>query len=209
MGNTDIEDALQRLDKLTQEEARMANAEHLRIAHNIEGGMIRVSEGVQDVGRGVPDVGDRVKGVHHEVQDVDKKVQDVRDTVQDVSDGIQDVRNSVQDVGEGVQGVQQAVQGVDDKVDQFNRESSNAITLPLMFNPHKSSQGTTSDRASKLGSLLQIHPQTITLLATLNIKEQPNGSFAAQFSINGNLLVLYCGYMENMCSSYHSPCHQV
>jgi len=131
MGNTDIKDALQRLDKLTQEEARMANAEHLRIVHNVEGRMIRVSEGVQDVGRGVQDVGDRVKGVHHEVQDVDKKVQDVRDTVQDVSDGIQDVRNSFQDVGEGVQGVQQAVQDVDDKVDQLNRESSNAIALDL------------------------------------------------------------------------------
>ena len=35
-GRTDLEDALKRLDKLTQEEARMAAAQLLKIAHNIE-----------------------------------------------------------------------------------------------------------------------------------------------------------------------------
>jgi hypothetical protein len=35
-GNRDVEDALQKLDTLTQEEARMAQAELRRIAHNIE-----------------------------------------------------------------------------------------------------------------------------------------------------------------------------
>ena len=35
-GNTDIEDSLQRLDKLTLEEAQMASAELLRITHGIE-----------------------------------------------------------------------------------------------------------------------------------------------------------------------------
>jgi len=32
----DLEDALKRLDKLTQEEARMAAAQLLKIAHNVE-----------------------------------------------------------------------------------------------------------------------------------------------------------------------------
>ena len=36
VGNTDIEDSLQRLDKLTQEEARMANAESLKVIHNVD-----------------------------------------------------------------------------------------------------------------------------------------------------------------------------
>jgi hypothetical protein len=35
IGNTDIEDSLEKLDKLTQEEARMASAEQLKIAHGI------------------------------------------------------------------------------------------------------------------------------------------------------------------------------
>lgn len=36
VGKTDIEDSLERLDKLTHEEARMASAELLKIAHSIE-----------------------------------------------------------------------------------------------------------------------------------------------------------------------------
>jgi hypothetical protein len=36
VGRTDIEDALRRLDKLTQEEARMATAEGLKATHGID-----------------------------------------------------------------------------------------------------------------------------------------------------------------------------
>ena len=36
MGNTEIEDALQGLDKLTREEARMASAELLRMTHDVD-----------------------------------------------------------------------------------------------------------------------------------------------------------------------------
>jgi hypothetical protein len=38
IGKKDIEDALKRLDKLTQEEARMAAAENLRLSHIILNG---------------------------------------------------------------------------------------------------------------------------------------------------------------------------
>jgi len=34
-GRTDLEDAVKKLDRLTQEEARMALAEVLRITHNV------------------------------------------------------------------------------------------------------------------------------------------------------------------------------
>jgi hypothetical protein len=56
VGDTDIEDSLQKLDKLTQEEARMASAEQLRIAHSIEGKVVGVDERVQGVGDDVQDV---------------------------------------------------------------------------------------------------------------------------------------------------------
>ena len=55
-GRKDIEDALLRLDKLTQEEARMAAAEALKIARGID----------DKVG----DVHDRVKGVDSKVGSV-------------------------------------------------------------------------------------------------------------------------------------------
>ena len=44
-GRTDLEDALKRLDKLTQEEARMAAAQLLKITHNIENKITRVIDG--------------------------------------------------------------------------------------------------------------------------------------------------------------------
>jgi hypothetical protein len=39
LGRNDVEDALKRLDKLTQEEARMATAEVLKITRGIDGNM--------------------------------------------------------------------------------------------------------------------------------------------------------------------------
>ncbi|KAH9031562.1 hypothetical protein EDB84DRAFT_1438859 [Lactarius hengduanensis] len=48
-GRTDIEDALSRLDKLTQEEARMAIMQVLKVAHHIDGGVKTVRDNVKDV----------------------------------------------------------------------------------------------------------------------------------------------------------------
>ena len=52
----DLEDALKKLDRLTQEEARMANAEVLRITNSIR-------DGVQVVNSKVEEVGDKVQVV--------------------------------------------------------------------------------------------------------------------------------------------------
>ena len=65
IGNTDIEDSLQKLDKLTQEEARMASAEQLRIAHRIEGKVMGVDDRVQDVG-------DKVQAVDRKLDDTNR-----------------------------------------------------------------------------------------------------------------------------------------
>jgi hypothetical protein len=51
MGNREIEDSLERLDKLTQEEARMATAEQLKMTHSVDGKVM----GVDDRVRGVDD----------------------------------------------------------------------------------------------------------------------------------------------------------
>jgi hypothetical protein len=105
MGNRDIEDSLERLDKLTQEEARMASAEQLRMTHNVDGKVM----GVDDRVRGVSG---QVEGVRGDVQDVRVNVQDVRIDVQDVRVDVQDVRVNVQDVRVDVQDVRIDVQDV-------------------------------------------------------------------------------------------------
>jgi hypothetical protein len=48
-GKTDIEDSLQRLDKLTHEEAQLAFAELLKMSHRIEGKVAGVDDRVQGV----------------------------------------------------------------------------------------------------------------------------------------------------------------
>ena len=60
-GNTDIEDSLERLDKLTQEEARMALAELLKVTHSVSDRVRGVDGKVENVHDGVHDVGNKVQ----------------------------------------------------------------------------------------------------------------------------------------------------
>ncbi|KAH9958151.1 hypothetical protein BC827DRAFT_619556 [Russula dissimulans] len=60
-GKSDIEDALRRLDKLTQDEVRMAAAQDLRATHG-------VADGVKTVENNVYEVDERVRGVDDRVQ---------------------------------------------------------------------------------------------------------------------------------------------
>ena len=46
LGNTDIEDALKRLDKLTQEEVQMATAQLLKITHGVDDKVKDISDTV-------------------------------------------------------------------------------------------------------------------------------------------------------------------
>ncbi len=135
MGNREIEDSLERLDKLTQEEARMASAELLKMTHSVDGKVtgvddrVRGVEGqIQDVHGDVREVGSKVQtveecvqGVRSNVHDVGSKVQGVEGTVLDVWADVQDVGNNVQNVDDRVQGIDNSVRGVDDKLDQANR----------------------------------------------------------------------------------------
>ena len=109
-GNTEIEDSLEKLDKLTQEEAQMACAEQLTMTHSVDGKVMVVD--------------DRVKGVDDRVKGVEGKVQDVCDDVQDVRGDIQDVRCDLQDVDNNIQNIDRRVQDVDDKLEQANRSLS-------------------------------------------------------------------------------------
>ena len=77
IGNTDVEDTLLRLDRLTLEEAHMASVELLRVSHNVEGRVICIGEGVQEVGDRVQEVGVGVQNVQQLVQGLDDKVDQV------------------------------------------------------------------------------------------------------------------------------------
>ena len=82
VGRTDIEDALGRLDRLTQDEVRMAAAQGLKATHEVE---------------------DKVQGVSTKVQGVDIKVQGVNTKVQGVEDRVRGVDDKIDLVIDGVQ----------------------------------------------------------------------------------------------------------
>ncbi|KAH9053169.1 hypothetical protein EDB87DRAFT_1690943 [Lactarius vividus] len=71
-GKTDLGDAVKRLDNLTQEEARMALAEILRITHSVR-------EEVKVVDGKVESTGDKVEDIDDKVQCIDEKVRVVID----------------------------------------------------------------------------------------------------------------------------------
>ena len=96
-GMADLEDALKKLDRLTQEEARMANAEVLRLAHDIRDGVKIVDGKVEEVGDKVGDVGDKVGDIGDKVGNVGDKVEDVGDKVQCVDDKVQVVIDGARD----------------------------------------------------------------------------------------------------------------
>jgi archaellum component FlaC len=98
----DVEDALQRLDKLTQEEARMAAAETLTITSRIDDTVKEVDE--------------RLEGVDETVQSVDVKVDGIDDKVLSVDSKVQGVDKKIQSVDDKVLSVDSKVQGVDRKV---------------------------------------------------------------------------------------------
>ncbi|KAI9434678.1 hypothetical protein H4582DRAFT_2100870 [Lactarius indigo] len=121
VGRRDIEDALQRLDKLTQEEARMATAQVLRLTHTVEVKVEGVNKGVQDVDGKVEGVDKRVQCVDHGVRAINDRVGVVNDNVKLIVDGEKE-RSAV---------IQRIVNTIDDmNRNQVRRDLRNWISPP-------------------------------------------------------------------------------
>jgi hypothetical protein len=80
IGETKIADALKRLDKLTQEEARMVTARVLEVAHTVDDRVRRVADNVLAVDNRVASVGTRVASIDGRVRAIDDKVATVIDS---------------------------------------------------------------------------------------------------------------------------------
>jgi len=93
MGKNDIEDALKKLDRLTQEEARMASAQLLEITNAIDSEVREIVDNVFGVDERVAGVDDRVAGVGDRVKDVDDRVNAVDDKLVAVLDSAQYIFN--------------------------------------------------------------------------------------------------------------------
>jgi archaellum component FlaC len=102
IGRTEIEDALKKLDKLTQEEARMAAAANLKVTHAVDKRVEGVADTVAVIDNKVAGVDDRVAGVDDRVAGVDDRVAGVNDRVVTVDDRVKVVDNKVMEVIAGV-----------------------------------------------------------------------------------------------------------
>jgi hypothetical protein len=88
IGKTKIEDALKRLDKLTQEEARMAAAQNLKVTHTVDKRVEGVAEMVVAIDDRVASVDDRIASVNDRVVTVDDRVKVVDNKVMEVIAGV-------------------------------------------------------------------------------------------------------------------------
>ena len=86
VGRKDIEDALRRLDKLTQEQVRMAAAELLKITNSLEDSVKNIAEQKQGVDGTIQCVDTKVQGVDDRVKGVDDSVKVVDDKVDIVAE---------------------------------------------------------------------------------------------------------------------------
>ena len=98
IGKTDIEDGLKRLDKLTQEETRMAAAENLKVTHAVDERVKGVADKVAGIDNRVASVDERVAGVDERVLGVDERVAGVGYQVAGVDDRVQRAANDVDEI---------------------------------------------------------------------------------------------------------------
>ena len=103
IGRADMEDALKRLDKLTQEEARMAVAQNLKATHTVDMRVVAVDNRVAGVGDRVAGVDDRVARVDDKVSGVDDKVEGIDARVAGVDNRVKAVDDKVAEVIHGAQ----------------------------------------------------------------------------------------------------------
>ena len=125
-----MEDALKRLDKLTQEESRMAAAQNLKATYTVDERVKEVVDTVEAIDNKVVDVDDRVAGVSDQVVGVS-------DQVAGVNYQVANVDNQVACVNEKVITIDDRVKEIAGDVDEIRRSSSNFtsadyVVLPIL-----------------------------------------------------------------------------
>jgi methyl-accepting chemotaxis protein len=95
IGRSDMEDALKRLDKLTQEEARMAVAQILKVTHTVDEGLRGVADTVVTIDNRMANVNDQVADVNDRVARVDDRVAVLDDRMAIVNDRVAIINDRV------------------------------------------------------------------------------------------------------------------
>ncbi|KAH9060254.1 hypothetical protein EDB87DRAFT_622909 [Lactarius vividus] len=119
-GMADLEDAVKKLDRLTQEEARMALAEVLKITQIVRDEVKVVDGKVESIDGKVEEMGYKMGDMSDKVDDMGDKVDNMGDKVDDMCDKVDDVGNRVDGVGDKVNHMGNKVDDIGDKVDDVS-----------------------------------------------------------------------------------------
>ena len=98
IGKNDVEDALKKLDRLTQEEARMAAAQLLKVANTIDNRVEGIVDNVLVVDNRLVGVDELVARVDEHVVCVDERVACVDERVVGVDDRMKDIHDDVDQI---------------------------------------------------------------------------------------------------------------
>jgi len=208
IGKTDVEDALKRLEKLTNEEVRMATAQILKATHTVDDRVRVVDNKVLDVDNKVADVDDRVAGVDDRVARVDERVAGVDDCVKTIDDKVTVVIDGAQP---SLIRQQQKIlnsdipRGKRNKVGHTTSRRRHGSSQKLViFFLHRGVQakaflqGINYDTTFADGSLRRIPLLTTTLLVVPIASKQRTGFSKEVSSPNGNPKGHFCGSTENV-----------
>ena len=94
IGKKDVEGALKKLDRLTQEEARMAAAQLLKVANTIDNRVEGIADNVLVVDNRLVGVDERINDVDEHVACVDERMVGVDDRMKDVHDDVNQIKRS-------------------------------------------------------------------------------------------------------------------
>ena len=117
--DTEIEDCLDNLDKLTQEEARMAFAESLKVAHSADGKFVAIDDRIKDFGDRMKEVGREVLNARSDMQDLGSKAEGIEDRAQAALDDMKDFGGMTQIIASDLKDLSSKILDDADKLDQM------------------------------------------------------------------------------------------
>ena len=146
-----LENSLKKLDRLTQEEARMALAEVLRITHSVRDEVKVVHGKVESVKDKMADIGDNVADMDDKVEEIGDKVEDIGDKLEDMGDKVEDIGDKVEDMGIKVENLGDKAQCLDEKIEVVINGVSCVFTQQQIFFNTYISRRTASKRSGSRG----------------------------------------------------------
>ena len=118
IGRTDIEKAMRKLVRLTEEEGLMTNAQFLRTTKKIEDSVWGIEGGVHGIDNRVAVMNDRMVGVDERVAGVGRRATDINERVAGVSAHVSSIDGRVKDVGDKMETVNDKLVAVIDGAQQ-------------------------------------------------------------------------------------------